>query len=198
MTVSLQHYNIMQDLEPFYAWRHMYISAEDELSPFYGREYSEFEYSNTIYNYYIHPQWDDFGSSTLYMKILFADYDEKFAIIELIGEWNDAINNDIMLLKRDIIDLLIDTGINKYIIIGENVLKVHASDDCYYQEWQEDIDEGWIAALNFREHVLVEFNKYNIDYYLVFGGELDDLRWRSYTPQQLYEKVNSIICHRLI
>lgn len=197
MTVSLQHYTIMQDLEPFYAWRHMYISAEDELSPFYGREYSEFEYSNTIYNYYIHPQWDDFGSNTLYMKILFADYDEKFAIIELIGEWNDAINNDIMLLKRDIIDLLINSGINKYIIIGENVLNFHASDDCYYQEWQEDIDEGWIAALNFREHVLVEFNKYNIDYYLVFGGELDDLRWRSYTPQQLYEKINNIICHRL-
>ena len=46
-------------------------------------------------------QWDDFGSSTLYIKILFADYDGGFAIIELIGEWNDAINNDIMLLKRD-------------------------------------------------------------------------------------------------
>lgn len=187
----------MQDIEPFYAWRHMYISSEDELSPFYGREYSEFEYSNTIYNYYIHPQWDEFGSSTLYMKILFADYDEKYAIIELIGEWNDAINNDIMLLKRDIIDILIGSGISRYIVIGENVLNFHASDDCYYQEWQEDIEDGWIAALNFRNHVLSEFNRNNIDYYLVFGGELDELRWRSYTPQQLFEKVNGIICHRL-
>ncbi len=43
------------------------------------------------------------GSETLYLKILFVDYDERYAIIELIGEWNDAINNDIMLLKRDIV-----------------------------------------------------------------------------------------------
>jgi len=47
----------MQDIEPYYRWRDLYIADEDELSPFYGREYSEFEYTNTIYNYYIHPQW---------------------------------------------------------------------------------------------------------------------------------------------
>ena len=103
----------MQDIEPYYSWRHMYISSEDELSPFYGREYSEFEYSNTVYNYYIHPQWDDFGSTTLYMKVIFADYEQQYAIIEFIGEWNDAINNDIMMLKRDIIDEMIaDYGIS--------------------------------------------------------------------------------------
>ena len=94
----------MQDIEPYYSWHHLYLSSEDELSPFYGAEYSEFEYSNTVYNYYIHPQWDDFGSSTLYTKILFADYEQNIAILEFIGEWNDAINNDIMLLKREVID----------------------------------------------------------------------------------------------
>ncbi|MEJ7675142.1 MAG: hypothetical protein WKF59_21170 [Chitinophagaceae bacterium] len=41
---------------------------------FYGREYSEFDFSQTVYNYYIHPQWDEFGSSTLYIKVLMADY----------------------------------------------------------------------------------------------------------------------------
>ena len=71
----------MQDIEPYYRWRDLYIASEDEQSPFYGREYSEFEYTNTIYNYYIHPQWDDFGSATLYMKVLFVDYDKGFAII---------------------------------------------------------------------------------------------------------------------
>ncbi|MBL7924199.1 MAG: hypothetical protein JNL88_08375 [Bacteroidia bacterium] len=187
----------MQDIEPYYSWRHLYISAEDELSPFYGREYSEFEYSNTIYNYYIHPQWDDFGSSTLYMKILYSDYEVGFAIIELIGEWNDAINNDIMMMKRDIADQLISRGIDKYILIGENVLNFHASDDCYYQEWFDDTEDGWIVALNFREHVLQELNKYNIDYYLVFGGELDEMKWRMYSPHQLYQKINDIIRHRL-
>ena len=60
----------MQDIEPFYNWRELYTSGDDPASPFYGREHSEFEYSSTIYNYYIHPQWDDFGSETLYMKVL--------------------------------------------------------------------------------------------------------------------------------
>lgn len=187
----------MQDIEPFYSWRHLYISAEDELSPFYGREYSEFEYSNTVYNYYIHPQWDDFGSNTLYMKTLYADYEAGFAIMEFIGEWNDAINNDIMLLKRDIADDMIARGINKFILIGENVLNFHASDDCYYQEWCEDVEDGWVVALNFRDHVLQEFQKNCIDYYIVYGGELNELRWRMYQPQQLFEKVNMVISHRL-
>ena len=90
----------MHDIEPFYNWQHLYIAAEDENSPFYGTEYSEFTFSNTVYNYYIHPQWDNMGSETLYLKIIFVDYDEGFAFIELIGEWNDTINNDIMLLKE--------------------------------------------------------------------------------------------------
>lgn len=187
----------MQDIEPFYNWRNYYIASEDSLSPFFGREYSEFEYSNTIYNYYIHPQWDDFGSSTLYMKILFADYDRGFAIFELIGEWNDCINNDIMFLKRDIADVLIGEGINKFIIIGENVLNYHASDDCYYEEWFQDVEDGWVVALNFREHVLQEFSRQNIDYYMVYGGELDELNWRTYLPHQLFEKVEGIINRRL-
>ena len=187
----------MQDIEPFYAWRHLYVAAEDELSPFYGREYSEFEYSNTVYNYFIHPQWDDFGSSTLYIKVIFADYEQSFAILEFIGEWNDAINNDIMMLKRDLADDMIAKGIRKFIFIGENVLNFHASDDCYYQEWFEDVEEGWIAAINFRQHVLDEMSRNNIDFYLSYGGELDQLRWRSFNPTQLLAKVEDIVRHRI-
>jgi hypothetical protein len=26
----------MQDIEPYYAWRELYIAAEDEYSPFHG------------------------------------------------------------------------------------------------------------------------------------------------------------------
>mgnify|MGYP007037361723 CR=1 FL=1 len=189
--------NKMQDLEPFYRWRDLYVANEDALSPFYGQEYSEFEYSNKIYNYYIHPQWDDFGSNTLYLKIIYADYETGFAVIEFIGEWNDAINNDIMLLKRDIIDVLTLEGINKFILIGENVLNYHASDDCYYQEWFDDIEDGWIVAINFREHVLNEFIKNNIDYYLVFGGELNQVNWRKLSPNQLFELANALVNKRL-
>lgn len=188
----------MQDIEPFYSWMDLYSSKEDELSPFYGREYSEFEYSNTIYNYFIHPQWDDFGSTTLYLKVIYCDYDQGFAIIEFIGEWNDAISNDIMLLKRDVIESMMGNGVKKFVLIGENVLNFHASDDEYYQEWFEDVsEEGWIAVINFRQHVLDEMQRINIDYYLIFGGELNELNWRIFRPQQLMLKIDNVVRHRI-
>ncbi len=189
----------MHELEPFYNWQHLYIASEDEDSPFYGAEYSEFTFTNTVYNYYIHPQWDNMGSETLYLKILFVDYDEHYAIIELIGEWNDAINNDIMLLKRDVIDELAFHGIHKYIIIGENVLNFHHSDDSYYEEWFEDVSDtdGWIAFINFREHVLKEFKRANLDYYFISDGELNDFEWRKFSPGQVFGNISKIISKRL-
>lgn len=187
----------MQDIEPFYNWRHLYIASEDERSPFYEREYSEFEYTNAIYNYLIHPQWDDMDSPTLYLKILYVDYDQGYAIIELIGEWNDCINNDIMLLKRDIIEQLMLYGVKKFILIGENVLNFHASDDEYYQEWFEEVEDGWIAFMNFRKHVLDEFQRANIDYYIISGGQLNDIAWRTSTPQQLFEKIEQYVQKRI-
>ncbi|HEX8514711.1 MAG TPA: hypothetical protein VF868_00835 [Bacteroidia bacterium] len=187
----------MHSIEPYYNWRHLYIASEDDRSPFYEREYSEFEYTNAIYNYVIHPQWDDIDSPTLYIKVLFVEYEQGYAIIELIGEWNDCINNDIMILKRDIIEKIMIHGVNKFILIGENVLNFHYSDDCYYEEWFEEVEEGWIAFLNFRDHVMTEFNRANIDYYIVSGGSLNDIAWRTSSPQQLYEKVDSVIQKRI-
>ena len=63
----------MHTLEPYYNWRHRYTAEEDERSPFFGREHSEFEFTHAVYDHALHPQWDDFGSETLYMKVLFAD-----------------------------------------------------------------------------------------------------------------------------
>jgi len=187
----------MQDIEPYYRWREMYCSEHDQRSPFYKREYSEIYFSTQIYNYYIHPQWDPFGSPTLYIKILYCDYNKGFSIIEMIGEWNDAINNDIMFLKREVIEQLNENGIDKYILIGENILNFHSSDDCYYEEWYEEVEDGWIVALNFQAHVLEEFRQNNIDFYLNFGGELDEMDWRKYNPLQLYYQVEKIINRRL-
>ena len=187
----------MHFVEPFYNWRGYYIADEDPSSPFYGREYSEFAFSNTIYNFYIHPQWDEFGSPTLFLKVLYVDYDEQYAIIELIGEWNDAIENDIMLLKRDVIDVLIDAGINSFILIGENVLNFHHSDDCYYEEWFDDVEDGWIAMVNFHDHVIREFERVGIDHYFVMGGELEEIEWRTYQPQHFYQKVAGLVQKRL-
>jgi hypothetical protein len=179
----------MHTIEPYFNWRHLYASEEDEYSPFFGREYSEFEFTNRIYNFIIHPQWDDIGSPTLFMKILYADYDEGFAILELLGEWNDAIYNDIMMLKRDIIEQLMLHRINKFILVGENVLNFHASDDSYYEEWKEEVDEsgGWVALVNFQPHVLQELKKSGTLDYLHAGGKLDDMDWRRLNPLQMFQ-----------
>src|SRR5690606_34529915 len=107
----------MHHIEPFYNWRDYYIAAEDERSPFYGREYSEFAFTDAIYDHYIHPQWDNIESATLFLKVLMADYEQGYAIIEMMGEWNDCLYNDIMFFKRNIIDEMLAEGINKFIII---------------------------------------------------------------------------------
>ena len=187
----------MHEIEPYYRWRDDYIASEDPLSPFFDTKYSEFEFDKQIYNYLIHPQWDFFGSQTLYLKVLYSDYDLGFSIIEFIGEWNDALHNDIMTLKREIIELMVDEGLNKFILIGENILNFHSSDDCYYEEWFQDVEDGWIAGINFREHVISEFKRNNIDYYINLGGNLDDMAWRNLKPIQLFKNVERELSRRL-
>lgn len=187
----------MHEIEPYYRWRDEYIAAEDERSPFYETQYSEFVFDKQIYNYLIHPQWDFFGSQTLYLKVLYADYEQGYAIIEFIGEWNDALHNDIMTLKREILELMMAQGISKFILIGENILNFHSSDDCYYEEWFQDVEDGWIAGINFREHVIDEFRRSNIDYYINFGGALNNLAWRNLKPLQVYLNIESQLTKRL-
>lgn len=186
----------MHDIEPFYNWRHIYISEQDERSPFFGRTYSEFEFSQTVYNYYIHPQWDEFGSRTLFMKVIMADYEEQYAIIELIGEWNDAIENDIMELKREVIDEFSNFGIRKFVLIAENVLNFHSSDKEYYQEWYEESmdNEGWAVILNMPEATQYDFKKAKLNRYI----ELMDINnWRTYRPFHLFKKIDETLSKRL-
>ncbi len=187
----------MHETEPYFNWRDHYVAAEDERSPFYKKEYSEFEFSDQIYNYLLHPQWDNFGSPTLFMKILYTDYIEGFTVIELIGEWNDAINNDIMFLKRDVLEPIMNEGVDKFILIGENVLNFHYSDDCYYEEWFDELEDGYIALINFHQHVIEEFNEIDLDQYFVLGGELEEVSWRTYSPEQFYHKINTYVQKRL-
>lgn len=187
----------MQDIEPYYNWEKYYVASRDKRSPFYKRTYNLSYYENDIYGYYIHPLWDHIGTETLYVKILFADYKKQFVIIELFGEWNDALNNDIMFLKRQVIDPLTEQGINQFILLGENVLDFHGSTDDYYVEWFEDVEDGWIAAMNFREHVQNEWTRFKLDYYINFGGTLELANWRTLLPEILYELVKKLIIRRL-
>jgi len=188
----------MHTIEPYYNWRDYYIASEDEQSPFFGRVYSEFVFTHSIYNHFIHPQWDEMGSATLFIKILYVNYDNGFAIIEMIGEWNDCLYNDIMYFKRNIVEHLQESGINKFILIGENVLNFHSGDNDYYEEWSDDNGEGWIIGLNFRDHVIKEFETNNLDYYIGFGGKFNRFNWRAMQPLQLCEKINDIFQKRLM
>lgn len=180
----------MQNIEPYFNWRHLYAAEEDELSPFFGRTYSEFEFSQTVYNYYIHPQWDEFGSKTLYMKILFVDYEQSYSIIELIGEWNDAIENDIMTLRRDVTDSLYAKGITKFILIAENVLNFHSSDDSYYEEWREQVEDegGWLVILNMPEQSLYDFKKARLTNYVTL---LNFEQWRTLKPDIIFQQLDN-------
>ena len=189
----------MHTLEPYFNWRHFYTAEDDPQSPFYERVYSEFEFVDAIYDHAIHPQWDNIGSPTLFVKIIFADYAEGFCVIEFLGEWNDCINNDIMTLKRDIIEELMHEGLRKFILIGENVLNFHPSDDCYYEEWFDEVEDvdGWIALVNFREHVLNEMQDLHLDHYFVCGGKLDELAWRTLEPLNFCEKIEQYVQKRL-
>ena len=161
----------MHTLEPYFNWRNLYVASEDKRSPFYGKEYSEFQYTNQIYNHLIHPQWDNIGSTTLFAKILFTDYDDGYCIMEFIGEWNDCLYNDVMLF--------------------------HSSDDCYYEEWIDEIEDGWVCLLNAREHIIEEMSNIGIDQYFGMGGNFQDISWRTNRPSQLFQKIEENIRKRL-
>ncbi len=189
----------MHNIEPYYNWLKYYDSSFDERSPFFEKEYNYDLFQDNIYGYYIHPAWDSFESETLYLKVLFASYEKKYIIIEFIGEWNDAINNDIMLLKRNFIEVLMAEGINKFILIGENILNFHGSDDSYYEEWFEEVEEeqGWIAAVSFPDFVQDEMRRFRVDHYINMGGTLQVENWRTLHPNRLFELVSALIIRRL-
>jgi len=185
----------LYDIEPHYNWRKFYTAEEDPDSPFYGRQYSEFEFKNVIYDTVIHPQWDEFGSLTLYSKILFINYELSFCIIEFLGEWNDLIYNDIMYLYRNVIEEMIEKGIQKFILIGENVHAFHADDDSYYEEWIDQLDNGWIVGLGFLDHNMDEIQNARIDYCISFENGFEN--WRTFKPDKLFKEVDDLMSYRL-
>ena len=101
-----------------------------------------------------------------------------------------------MTLKRDVIDRLIAHGIGKFILIGENVMNFHSSDDCYYEEWLEDVMEegGWIVMLSLAEQSKYDFTRAGIDRYVQL---IDMFDWRPFTPMNLFIKIDNLQLKRL-
>ena len=114
----------------------------------------------------------------------------------MIGEWNDAIENDIMELKREVIDKLAHYNITKYILITENILNFHSGDKDYYEEWFENVtdENGWIVSLNMPEQSQYDFRKQKLNYYI----ELMEIpEWRTYKPYHLFKKIDDELMKRL-
>jgi hypothetical protein len=45
--------------------------------------------------------------------------------------------------------------------------------------------------------VVEEFRRERIDYYLNFGGELEDIAWRTLGPRQLFTLIDGVLSRRL-
>ena len=66
----------IHDIEPYFNLNNTHTAEDDPNSPFYGRGvFRVFVFSDTIYNHYVHPQWDFFGPC-FGSEITFVDYDE--------------------------------------------------------------------------------------------------------------------------
>ena len=184
----------MHYLTPYQGWLRFYDTYADKRSPFYRKASQEY---HTIYNYLIHPEWDDMGSETLYVKILYADYRKGRAVLELIGEWNDCITNDIHYLKREVVDPLLRQGIRRFVLIGENVLNYHYEEPYYFEEWREELEDGWIMAVNFQPHVIREFIQHGLDRFFFFNEALNNLSWRTLHPDDLFGYLEGLLPRRL-
>jgi MFS superfamily sulfate permease-like transporter len=123
---------------------------------------------------------------------LFADYELNYAIIELIGEWNDAIENDIMTLRRDVTDILYAKGITKFIIIAENVLNFHSSDDSYYEEWREQLEDdgGWVVIIDMPQQSQYDFKRARLTNFISL---MEFPQWRTLKPDVVFQQVDNWI-----
>jgi hypothetical protein len=132
----------------------------------------------------------------LYVKIIYADYDLQFAIIEMIGEWNDAIENDIMTFKREVLEKLMDEGICKFILITESVFNFHNGDKDYYEELYEELSdlEGWAVMVNFHKAAQHDFLLKKLNRYIELM-EFDN--WRTYKPEDFFHLIDKKLNDRL-
>jgi hypothetical protein len=190
---------MFEDIEPYFGWLHLYSHEQDEHSPFHDVEHNLFEYDRHIYTFNAHPLWDTIDSESLLVKILYVDYHTGFAIIELLGEWNDLFDNDFRLLIENCLQYLTDFEVYRFIFICENVFNIYLQDDDYYQAFYEDLieNEGWMCLLKARPMVIEEFERYNIGRFFYWNAQHDELKWRKLHPLQLYQTIDQSM-HKLL
>jgi hypothetical protein len=176
----------LHNIEPFFGWLDMYNHEMDPNSPFHEAEHNQFYYDRSVNNIPAHPLWDFIDSESLLIKILFADYESGFAIIELFGEWNDLYDNDFKLLSENCLSYLIDCGINRFIFVCENVFNAYLDADDYYAAMQEELEDGWMCLLKARNTLIEEMSQYNISDYFFWNPAFDELPWRRMKPAEIF------------
>jgi hypothetical protein len=114
----------------------------------------------------------------------------------MIGEWNDAIENDIMELKREVLEKLMSEGIYKFIIIAENVFNFHSGDRDYYEELYEELsdEEGWAVLINFNKAAQHDFLQKKLQRYIEL---MEYENWRTYKPDHFFQLIDQIFIRRL-
>ena len=77
-----------------------------------------------------------------------------------------------------------------FILIAENVLNFHSSDDSYYEEWNEQVaDEGgWVVVLEMPKQSQYDFKRSRLTNYI---GLLDLPQWRTMKPEVLFNQVDN-------
>jgi hypothetical protein len=76
------------------------------------------------------------------------------------------------------------------------VLNFHSSDDSYYEEWHEQLedDNGWVAIVNLPEQSKYDFKKARLTNYINLM-ELD--QWRTLKPEYIFNIIDNEIMRRL-
>jgi hypothetical protein len=104
-----------------------------------------------------------------------------------------------MHLKRTVIDPMYKAEIFKFALFCDNVLNFHSSDDDYYAEWAEEVheDDGWIACINTRQHVMEEMQGARLEHYMHFGEDYNDVFWRTQKPLVVYQVLDAMVHGRV-
>lgn len=185
---------LFQEVEPYAGWLLFYDPSTDERAPLPAGPEGDLP-SRYIYTFAANPLWDSIDSESLLVKILYLHYQEGYAVVELLGEWNDLFENDFRLLCERLINPLMEEGVNRFVFICENVFNVYIDATDYYEDLQDRLadEAGWICLLKARPNVQEGLAASQLDRYLLWDDQLDHLRWRKLKPWDLF----AAICHRV-
>ena len=101
-----------------------------------------------------------------------------------------------MMLRRDITDQMFKQGITKFILIAENVLNFHSSDDSYYEEWREQLEDegGWVVIIDMPQQSQYDFKRSRLTNYVAL---LDFPQWRTLKPELVFQQVDNWMMRQL-